>query len=146
MRINIPRVVIAVPLKDYAPELDGQHLHVWVNPSIARLNEFRNLVADMQERDLDKVQTRIEAPAEPATGLRGMVQSLKRMARSRQVQRVDERILAWYAELWSQGPADTHWTVRELQQLEEQDPAFLGWLINRSWEVRSEHIERKKKS
>ncbi len=112
MRINIPRVVVPVSLAEYAPELQGQALHVWVNPPMEKLNEFRALVAQVGER----------------------------------VAGADESILRWYAEMWSQGPQDTQWTLAELRDIEAQDPAFLSWLIFKFWEARSTHLEHKKKS
>lgn len=53
---------------------------------------------------------------------------------------------AWYAVIWSQGDEGTHWTVEEILSLQEQDPAFLAWMIRETWDRRSEHIAKKKKS
>jgi hypothetical protein len=44
MKINIPKVVMPVDLGEYAEELRGQMLHVWVNPPLEVLNEHAALV------------------------------------------------------------------------------------------------------
>jgi hypothetical protein len=34
MQVNIPKIIVVVDLGEYAPELTGNALHVWVNPSL----------------------------------------------------------------------------------------------------------------
>jgi len=65
---------------------------------------------------------------------------------SEKADEIDQQLLDWYAEIWSQGPPDTAWTVDELRTLESQDPAFLSWMIAQTWKTRAEHIEHKKKA
>ncbi len=54
------------------------------------------------------------------------------------------------AELLSQGPDDTRWTVEEIQSLVEQcaetDPRFWAWLIGRIVEMIEEHRGNIKKN
>lgn len=57
-----------------------------------------------------------------------------------------DALFDWYAKIWSQGAADTHWTVEEITQLEQDDPAMLGWMISQTWEQRREHTDRRKKA
>lgn len=53
----------------------------------------------------------------------------------------------WYAVVWSQGEAEeTHWTAREIVDLQEKDPALLSWMVRATWTLRGEHISKKKKS
>lgn len=53
----------------------------------------------------------------------------------------------WYAVMWSQAAEpETHWTGREVLDLQEKDPALLAWMIRETWDRRSEHISKKKKS
>jgi len=109
MKINIPTVIVQVPMEDYAAELAGNALNVWVNPPLSVLNEHLKLVTDK---------------ADPTAG---------------------QSILAWYARIWSQGALDSQWTVDELRELEQKDPALLGWMISATWEARQAHVDRKKK-
>lgn len=57
-----------------------------------------------------------------------------------------DELNAWYAVIWSQGENGTRWTVEEILALQEQDPAFLAWMIRETWDRRSEHIAKKKRS
>lgn len=109
MKINIPKVLVAVPMEDYASELAGNALNVWVNPPMELLIEHMALVTDKTD---------------PTAG---------------------EAILAWYARIWSQGAMDSQWTVDELRELEQKDPALLGWMISATWDARKAHADRKKK-
>ena len=43
MKINFPRIVREVNLNEYAPELDGQKIFVWVNPPSKELAELDDL-------------------------------------------------------------------------------------------------------
>lgn len=146
MRIQIPKVVVAVSLAEYAPELQGQALHIWVNPSMEKLNEFRELVAQVQERELEKASAALISTPPAGNAIQNLIASLKHGMVTRRAVGVDEDLLRWYAEIWSQGPAGTQWSVAEIRTLEAQDPAFLSWMINQTWETRNAHMERKKKS
>jgi hypothetical protein len=58
-----------------------------------------------------------------------------------------QKLLAWYADLWSQSAElATHWVTDELTQLEQDDPAFLSWMISQTWQAIIEHRGNKKKS
>jgi len=163
MKINIPKVVIPVSLAEYAPELQGKFLHVWVNQPRERLREYDDLVTEMQERSMAEARKSVESqtskvvPQGDDKGQEGrtstvmekvfdQIRAMLRFKRERKADGIDVKLLKWYAEMWSQGPDDTKWTVDELQELEAQDPAFLSWCIARSWNERLEHMQRKKKA
>ncbi len=157
MKISIPKVIASVQLGEYAPELQGKFLHVWVNMPKEKLQQYDDLVTSLQEQSLAEAQKTLESNSDSqaddkdqqSDGVRRLINQLKLMLhkkRDRKVDAVDVKLLQWYVEMWSQGPEETRWTVEELQQLEEQDPAFLSWCITRSWLERNEHIQRKKKA
>lgn len=154
MKINIPKVVVPVELSGYAPELAGQQLQVWVNPPQDKLNEYNGLVTDLQQQELAAAKQVLLPEADLAEKesrsiLRKTFDDLARMLKIRKSEKpqgLDVRMLAWYAEIWSQGPQDTQWTVDELRTLEQKDPAFLSWMISQTWQARVAHVERKKKS
>jgi hypothetical protein len=62
----------------------------------------------------------------------------------------DEEIFGWYAEVWSQGPEGTHWSVEEVRELWESsrdtDPRLWAWLVARTSELIREHRVKKKVS
>jgi len=116
MKINIPKVIVGVDMSEYAPELAGQCLHVWVNPPLDVLGAHLTLAAQFQQ-----------TPVSVETG------------------NLHDPLLAWYVDLWSQGPEPTHWTMEEAQEIQQQDPAFLSWMIGATWEARKAHMDRKKK-
>jgi hypothetical protein len=152
MKINIPKVILSVQLGEYAPELQGKVLHVWVNMPKEKLQEYDDLVTSVQEQSLAEAQKTLTGSAssedQPSEGVMKIFDQLKAVLnkkRDRKADSLDVKLLQWYAEMWSQGPEETHWTVDELQQLEAQDPAFLSWCIARSWAERNEHVQRKKK-
>ena len=46
MKINIPKIVRPLDLKDYAPEMNGAIIQVWVNPTRAFTQRFNDIRAD----------------------------------------------------------------------------------------------------
>ena len=152
MKIEIPKVIVQVSLAEYAPELQGSALHVWVNPSMAKLNVYNNLVTELQEQELTAARKILMPEQEPAkkdasafSAIFAEVGRWLKVRKEEKPQGVAAPMLAWYAEIWSQGPQDTHWTVDELRMLEQADPSFLSWMIARTWQARAEHMEQKKK-
>lgn len=156
MKIVIPKVVIAVSMADYSPVLEGQNLHVWVNPPMAKIQAYNDLVADLQAKELDAAKQvfasgkKSDAAKKNETQLSKLFSQLLRWTafkkdRIKAAVGTDPKVLEWYADVWSQGPEGTHWTLDELQTLEAEDNAFVGWMITQYWNARSEHIERKKK-
>ena len=152
MKINIPKIILPVSMTDYAPELDGQFLQVWVNPPKSKLQEYDDLVTELQARELESARTTLfpadETKEAESSGLLKTFEMLKHWLHIKAQKKpvgIDEKLLCWYAEMWSQGSEETRWTVAELRLLEDQDPAFLSWMIRKTWETRADHIQRKKK-
>jgi hypothetical protein len=134
MKINIPRVVVPVDMSEYAPELAGQYLHVWVNPPLEMLGNHLTLAARASL-----------APARPHPTPPPTPPHVEENNMERGVSGEDE-LLKWYVEVWNQGPEPTHWTLEEVRELQAQDPAFLVWMIQATTEARKAHLDRKKKS
>lgn len=111
MKIEIPKVIAAVDLGEYAPELRGKVLNIWVNATNDMMAEYVRLSAEANE-------------SENGTS---------------------NAVLNWYAEIWSQGKAETHWTLEELRELEQNNGAFLAWMISATWNKISESRTYKKK-
>lgn len=110
MKINIPKVIVPIEMGEYADELAGKFLLVWVNPPMKEFEKHTALLL-----------------AESKNGA------------------MSSDLLNWYANIWSQGAADTCWTLEEIREIENDDPAFLNWMISATWQARREHMDRKKK-
>ena len=134
MKIELPKITRAMALGDYAPEMVGVEIVVWVNPPRAFLAEFfeaseaagalqQEIVAAGPERDADFV----EKAKVSAT-----------------------RVYGWWAEEWSQGPEGTQWTAGEIEALVEHsrdtDPGLWTFLMNRTWTLIREHREIARKN
>jgi len=62
----------------------------------------------------------------------------------------DEEIGAWFSEVWSQGPDETHFTSAEVISLfevcKENEPNLWWWLANQTFELITNHLSAKKKN
>jgi hypothetical protein len=162
MKIQIPKVIVPVPMDEFASELKGKYLYVWVNPPKTKLQEYDDLVTALQSRELETARQTLIPDEQKAEGGRQtgegngqrtvLSRSFDQLAHWLNLRKttpaagIDEKLLAWYAEIWSQGPDDTHWTVAELRETEDMDPSFLSWMISRTWQTRTDHLQRKKKA
>lgn len=153
MKINIPKVIVPVELNGYAAELAGQFLQVWVNPPQEKLKAYDALVTDLQQQELTRARKILLPEQEPArkkasvfAPIFAQVEHWLKVKKEEKPQGLDTKMLEWYAEIWSQGPQDSQWSVEELRTLEAQDPTFLSWMIAQTWKTRTAHIENKKKS
>lgn len=131
MKIEIKKVTQDLDLGDYAEEYKGQGLalKVWVNPDRGTIAERDDIQAEF-DRQLQETKTN-NALVEPF--LKWVVEIYT------------PAVMDWYARLWSQGERETHWTVEELQALDERDPALFDWLKRRSVQMIVEHRTREKK-
>jgi hypothetical protein len=120
MRIDIPKILRAIRLADYAAEFGEAIVWVWVNPPRARLLEYENIRARAQAAASDAESFRA-ASAEFAT---------------------------WYAEMWSQhADAEMHIDAAGVLQIAEQDtdPHLYVWLLEETWRLVNEHRAGEKK-
>jgi len=136
MKIVIPKVIVGVDMGEYAPELAGRMLQVWVNLPLDVLSEHLAMAARLSPSAL-----RASPPNSESTNL-GESNPESALTFEGDGQ---EGLLNWYAFVWSQGEVESHWTVDELKEIEMEDPAFLSWMIGATWEARKAHMDRKKK-
>ncbi len=156
MKIRIPKVIVPVELSEYHAELAGQKLYVWINPPMAKLQAYNDLVNSLEQQELEAARQAMfpekENDAKPEQSQSSLLKAFHsvggwlRFRKMQSPEGLNPRLLEWYAEIWSQGPDGTHWTVDELRMSEIEDPAFLSWMIAQTWRMRAEHIERKKKA
>lgn len=139
MRIIIPPITRPIPLTDYAPELKSEDgapvvVHVWVNPPVRMIDEYRQLLATAQalRQEIEKPQTE--------DGLKAL---------GGQLVAIGERFSEWYAEIWSKhADAGTHWTAQDVRDLatSETDPDLHNWLRGRTWDLITAHRTGEKKA
>lgn len=121
MAINIPRLTSPIELSEYAPELAGVRVYVWINLPKAKYLEYLGLMVSIGEADND-------IPEMAALG---------------------ERMVKALAELWSQhkDPA-THLdeaAVLKLVQDKDTDPHLYPWLVNETYTRLMAHRDASKK-
>lgn len=59
----------------------------------------------------------------------------------------DDEFFEWFRVILSQGAdAATHVTLENIAEWREQDPSFWVWLIGAYWDLRKEHLAKKKAS
>lgn len=104
MNISIPKLVRAIELSDYAPELAGVRVRVWVNPPLELVRDYN---------------AGCELTADPATRAEGWQKIFGAYAR------------LWSAgeDPATQWSADD---VRALK-VSETDPRLYGWLLEKTW-------------
>lgn len=130
MQIQVKSIIRPLDLGDYAKELQGQAVQVWVNPSREMLGRRSQLEDELRTR-ADEAKT-----AEAAQAMEVYVREV-----------FEPGLRQWFADLWSQHPDPaTRWTMAEIIELEQQDPALIVWLNTRSMQMILEHRRVEKKS
>lgn len=163
MKIEIKKIVRPIRLGDYAPEYDGQEIHVWLNPPRrVRMDHFeivQEFSAVVDERVL-VMKTALEAAAKEAgvepeeledKGFEmdeGTEASIAEI--DAQLEDLSRRLYGWFAEVWSQDEDEgTHWTTDEVVELVEAcmdaDPALWSWVQDEHWRLVGEHRDGVKK-
>lgn len=147
MKIDIQKVIVQVPLSEYAKdykEAGNPFVHVWVNIPRAMLVKRDELDTEymrlMTEVDMAKKEFRERFNATKSKNERERLLRNNQKWEGEQQAKIEDyttRNYAWFVELWSQGPEDTHWTVDELRALAETDHLLLGWLADRTRELLS---------
>lgn len=119
MKIEIPKIVQRLDLREYAAEMETE-MEVWVNPPVRVMERWDELVI--------KNQPLPQAPS--PEGGKGDTE------RERELRKI-------LVELWSQGKEGTRWTEEDVERLErdakETDPGLLKWMITRTWQMVFEH-------
>jgi hypothetical protein len=129
MKIEIRKVLRPLRLAEYAAEYGETALAVWVNPPKALGDERVALARMTYEAKLAIAESEAESEAQAA----GVAQ----------LREAGEKTLAWLAKIWSQ---EEPWSVEEITQLYESDPALYQWLLRRTFEMVDEHRSAEKKS
>lgn len=135
MKIDIPKIVKPISLGEYDDSLAGQVVWMWVNPP----RKQRAAFDEIQKGIRDLVKQLIDASEDEKTKIK------------EEVQKLQEKNVAWWAEMWSQGADEgTRWTEEDVQQLldvcADKDPQLWDFLTEGSLDLLKAHLtgERKK--
>lgn len=135
MRFDIPKIIKAVSLGGYAPELEAVVVSVWVNPPRNLLDGYIQLTERTRQ-----IQTALDGVAADTEQTKTLIDELNKIALG---------FSEFYSALWSQGgdPA-SHWTVDDVKQLAtlDTDPALYQYLTERTWAAIHEHRSAHRKN
>ena len=125
MKIDMKPILKAIELKEYDPRLEPETVEVWVNPprkfTAVREDAYRNLFENKTDQAPETVQGNLET--------------------------FNQIMFGWHAELWSKGAdVERHFTLAEVSELNEADPAFFSWLLRESAQALQEHRKGQKKN
>jgi hypothetical protein len=156
MKFEIPKVTRFLPLQEYAPDeptLVGIGIHVWVDPPRSILMEF-----DRLNRAYSQVLTVLasklgNSPVKKISPVDRLITWLHIVIKRPQDDRFKSEtesyrrsIYAWYAKLWSQSPdAETHWSMDELEKINDENPRLYEWLCFSSHALIEQHRDDVKK-
>ena len=150
--LRIPKLVVPLDLGGYSPELAGESIQVWVDPPRRLRQAYDSLLVEVQQIEIQRAAhatpepIKVEAEQDRFAGFLKNAQALLNL-RKKTIERgarTDTRILEWYLEIWSQGSQT--FTLAELERIEEENPAFLGWMIGETWRMIQENQTRLKKN
>lgn len=137
MEIRVPKIVRPLNLSDYAPEMAGAVIQVWVNPP----------------------RQAVESLEEMAVTSTAIVQRMQRLSQDQQadvqelakdLEPIGHGLMAWFAENWSQAQDEgTHWSPEEVEKLinevRDTDPLLWPWLMARTRAMIREYRDGSKK-
>lgn len=156
MKIDFPKIFGKIDLGEYAPEMAGQKISVWVNPpsaDVVALAEFYKANLDksaIPERHeaLIKAFEGIEEPTDKQktdylNTLAFLDERIKELEGEKYADAYGEYLGLLSGLLSQNGNKDAHFSPDDLRDLqkasEETDPAFWTWLQTRVFDAISEH-------
>lgn len=147
MKIQIQKIVRPLDLGEYAHELKGQVVQVWINPDRIT-SRGRELLVEEYNRRLGALNKspelleKIKASEDRQKELQQEIESFNTWAMGDFINGIHQ----WFADLWSQGAdKESQWIAAELVELNEKEPALYGWMKNQSMQMIEDHRNREKK-
>jgi len=136
MRFEIPRMLRPLQLSDYAVEFGDAVIQVWVNPPGEKRRTYGEIVGLM-----DGIKSKIPADTPSSEQVEQLVEELRGL---------QIRLIAWFSEIWSQGPQETRWSEEDIRFLldysMDTDPKLWAWLVENTMRLIGEHRSRQKKT
>lgn len=153
MDLKIPKLTAPLDLADYAPEMAGQVIHIWLNPPSDIRQEYLKLRVDFEQIHMTLAESMAASAKKKKTD-----DDKKRILTAEQLADIQKQLEetaskqdAWLSSMWSQHPdAGTHIPAEQVTRLRQEtldgDPAFYSFLVSRTLEMMLAHrADRKKK-
>lgn len=145
MIIPTVKIIRPIDLGDYAEELRGVVVYVWVNPPRDVMQRYYDLVraSSASQQASDDIQASLGTPTQPALA---EIQTI-----TAEAERTARGFLEWWAEIFSQHKdavgQDSHFSAEGLAELmtSETDPGLYSWLCGRAGDLIREHRSAAKK-
>ena len=120
--MNIPKVIVDLPMAGYAPECGEETLRVWVNPSLNLVDERKALL-----REYFRLATEKSTDEETAV--------------------YNQRLFEWMSAILSQdADPETHRSVAEIAEAHAAAPDVIVWIAARAARMIDEFGSREKKA
>jgi len=128
-KFKIPKIIRRIELSEYAPEYEEHFFDVWVNPSREERGAFSANI-----REIERLKSRIiKLGTKPKDAPDDWKPNEKEIDNATSdIKRLDEKILEWWAYIWSQGDdKKNHCSVDEVREfMEECEESDLGlWMF-----------------
>lgn len=135
MKFDIPKIIRAMKLADYAEELGDTVVWVWVNPPLSLLEHW----SDLASESLNAIDRLNQADVTEA-----IVEEVRQ-----ELERIGTAEAEIISELWSQ-KAGSEWSTQDILALvegtQQTDPALWAWMQTRTRALIREHRNGAKKA
>jgi len=144
LKISVPKIVRDLDLGGYADELAGQRVQVWVNPPREKVLAYSDIMAEIDgfDQQIADLHGRISEEPEKVDELTEQIDAL-----AERVEKANDALFAWYAEIWSQGDEkESAESVREFAtSTMDTDPALWRWVAQSTVLMIADHRRGEKK-
>lgn len=160
MKLNIPRKVEVLKLADYSTGFGDAVFHVWVNPPRRLLINHDDILSRVKaatnglillQSELMRLEAEKEKDKEKAKSIDEQISVIQKRKEEgvERVSRINEEMITWLSEIWSQGPEETRMSIEEtsefLKTSLEEDPAFNEWITSKTIQLIQDHTRAIKK-
>ena len=142
MKINIPRIYRPLDLGEYAPELAGVSLQVWVNPPRELVLESQVIRADL-EAAVEKAQELSADPDTPEEDLKKAFAAFEE---------INDHTFSWWARVLAQAADEngrSEFTAEEVRDFArgslDTDPGLWPFIQRTAYGLIAEHRSVQKK-
>jgi rRNA maturation endonuclease Nob1 len=159
VQINLNKIIKPLNISEYDPK-SPQALQVWVNPPVKLLQEYDELTKKRNEILLELFKLTVEekkknrnADAKPGEDVKDAPEAApslseeeikeKREKYKKDLDKLGEKFVLIYSNLWSQGAEETHCSVENIKEFiqdsKDHDPGFWGFLTDTTITMIIEH-------
>lgn len=135
-KIEIPKIFKTVNFSEFAEEFGEQSLDIWVNIPKKLIDERNALI--IQGNAVKETLGKLVKAKDPDLE---KIEAVKQ-----EYLKVDDQMVSWYTNVWyMNGEPLSEEEVKELHKAAiENDPAFLDWIVGKTFELMKEHRDYRK--